>query len=328
MRPSTLAAGGLAAAFTALLVIAGPLDPPAGPVQPTPRTLAEIEPRTPIGPDTTPGDANALFRITQPGSYYLASDAVGEAGKHGIEVFTPFAEGVVIDLNGFSLRGVPGSRSGIVVQGGTIVRNGVIEQWDEDGLSAGQAIVEHVTASFNGRDGIRVLSGGIVRECVAQINQRDGISVADTSRIDRCVSKNNKRYGVHADGAATVTDCLLYANEGGGIETGLSIVSDCELFSNSQAAILDRGFSTILRNKVFNGAQGILVTGDSSRIEDNHVLFCVTGIDVDGEGSLIIRNSVAQCTAAFDIAAGNTAGPIVDAATIGADSNPHANYAP
>ncbi|HZW06443.1 MAG TPA: hypothetical protein VFF65_04910, partial [Phycisphaerales bacterium] len=53
---------------------AGPIDPPAGPVAPTGRTLAEVEPRTPIGPVTTPGDADAVFKITQPGSYYLAGN--------------------------------------------------------------------------------------------------------------------------------------------------------------------------------------------------------------------------------------------------------------
>lgn len=53
---------------------AGDLNPPAGPVSPTHKTLTEIEPRTAISMANTPGDADSLFKITQPGSYYLTGN--------------------------------------------------------------------------------------------------------------------------------------------------------------------------------------------------------------------------------------------------------------
>ena len=45
----------------------GSLTPPAGPVAPTPGP----EPRIAINATNTPGDADSVYRIAQPGSYYL-----------------------------------------------------------------------------------------------------------------------------------------------------------------------------------------------------------------------------------------------------------------
>ena len=60
--------GGLAAgAMLTRSASAGDLNPPAGPVAPTMKKLDEIEPRTPISPSSTPGNATATYRITQPG---------------------------------------------------------------------------------------------------------------------------------------------------------------------------------------------------------------------------------------------------------------------
>src|SRR5690606_18106937 len=86
--------------------VAGPLNPPAGPVAPTHKTLTEVEPRTPINAANTPGDADSVYRIFQPGSYYLTGNIVGQAGKRGIEIAS---SNVTLDLNGFALQGVPGS---------------------------------------------------------------------------------------------------------------------------------------------------------------------------------------------------------------------------
>jgi hypothetical protein len=49
------------------VVMAGPLTPPAGPIAATMKTISEVEPRTAINAVNTPGDANSLYKITQPG---------------------------------------------------------------------------------------------------------------------------------------------------------------------------------------------------------------------------------------------------------------------
>ena len=101
----------LAAALGGIIwVSAGDLNPPVGPVIPTMKTLAEVEPRIAVNAINTPGDTNALFSITEPGSYYLTANVVGVVGKDGIVIQV---SDVTLDLNGFALIGVPGSRRGI-----------------------------------------------------------------------------------------------------------------------------------------------------------------------------------------------------------------------
>src|SRR5689334_2327995 len=74
---------------------AGPLDPPAGPVAPTMKTLSEVEPRIPIH--------SLPLTISQPGSYYLAENITAAGG--GITISADY---VTLDLMGFSLSGAPG----------------------------------------------------------------------------------------------------------------------------------------------------------------------------------------------------------------------------
>ena len=212
------------AVFT-LLALAGPLDPPAGPPTPTFRTLSEIEPRIPI--DTLPGDAFATHLITQPGSYYLTGPITGQAGKSGIRVLV---SDVTIDLGGFTLRGVAGSLDGIEV--GTIfaplenitVRNGIVRGWGRVGVSAEQAsnvLIEAITASQNGSDGIRAgasvspPNGSVIRGCVAFGNSGNGISI-DNGVVDACTANSNVGRGINAQ-SSTVANSTATGNEGDGI---------------------------------------------------------------------------------------------------------------
>ena len=83
--------------------LAGPLNPPAGPVAPTHKTLTEIDPRIVINSTNTPGDNDATpstFKITTSGSYVLTSNVLLGPAKIGIEIA---ANNVVIDLGGFHL---------------------------------------------------------------------------------------------------------------------------------------------------------------------------------------------------------------------------------
>lgn len=87
----------------------GPLTPPGAPA-PLMKTLEQVEPRTPVNAVNTPGDTNAVYVISQPGSYYLTGDVLGVPDQHGIRIDADY---VTLDLNGYTLDGVIGSLSGI-----------------------------------------------------------------------------------------------------------------------------------------------------------------------------------------------------------------------
>jgi hypothetical protein len=129
----TFAIRGAVLAASAGMLVAGPLTPPAGPVASTYKTLTEVEPRIAVGPATTPGDTANVYRITQPGSYYLAGNLAVSTGKVGIRIES---DGVTLDLNGFSIAGVAGSTVGVAcgAHDRIEVRNGMIRGIDGVGL--------------------------------------------------------------------------------------------------------------------------------------------------------------------------------------------------
>lgn len=124
---------------------AGPLNPPSGPITSTGRTLSEIfekasdaEPRVALSVTNTPGDADSVFRITQPGSYYLTGNVAGVVGKSGIEIDLASGGVVTLDLKGHSVQGVAGSLSGIrTIAGHLNVRDGAIRGWGGAAFSSG-----------------------------------------------------------------------------------------------------------------------------------------------------------------------------------------------
>ncbi len=104
----------LCVALASATALAGPLNPPDGPIESTGRPLDRIEPRVCI--NDLPGSPIATHVITAPGQYFFSADVQGEPGKHGILIESP--GDVSIDLNGFALRGAPDSESGVRYGGG------------------------------------------------------------------------------------------------------------------------------------------------------------------------------------------------------------------
>ena len=266
-------------------VLAGPLDPPAGPIAPTPGP----EPRIAINQTNTPGDSGALFIITAPGSYYLEGNVTGEASKRGIEIA---ADHVTIDLMGYTCDGVVGSDEGVWSLGtrtGIEVRNGVVTNWSQ-GIKVGQAIIRDVRAENNIVTGIDVSAGSLVVDCTAT-NNGTGIRTGHGCRIARCVVSSNTAIGISAFHAANVTDCTAYDNEGTGIfcQTGSivtgcvsrenngsgffvgasSMVSECTAYSNSGFGIQVGSESTVSNcTASTNGTDGIRVFG-GCLVKDN-----------------------------------------------------------
>ena len=88
-----------AAIVGATLVVAQPsLDPPAGPIAETGRFGTVIE----LSQETAPGDADSVFRITEPGSYILTGDVELPANQAGIELAS---DDITLDVNGYTIRG-------------------------------------------------------------------------------------------------------------------------------------------------------------------------------------------------------------------------------
>lgn len=321
--------------FSATCAFAGPITPPPGPVSGTHKTLTEVEPRVAIDATNTPGDGDSVFRISQPGSYYLAGNITGVIGKHGIEIA---ANGVTIDLNGFSVIGVTGSRSGVFASaavGNVSISDGTITGWGESGINLTSATfssrVQNVHATSNQLTGVIAGPNAILTDCTSATNGLHGFEFAANGVAMNCVARQNGAEGFNTGVACVYIGCSARANGGDGIEVGESGVAQAcasvsnngsgfEVFSGaaviecaSRASGLD-GIRTssdafILNNVCqLNGTidgAGIRVLGNDCRIEGNHVLDNDRGIDVDSAGNLIIRNSASGNTVAFEIVAGN-----------------------
>ena len=293
MKLITASALTLALAAGGTLVVAGPLNPPAGPVAPTFKTLADVEPRVAISASTTPGDADSVYRITQPGSYYLTGPVQGAAGKSGIEIA---ASHVTIDLGGFRLLGSAGTLAGVVETPGLaaiVVTNGAVHGWGLSGVdlrTAASCRIEGVTATSNGQygvatgpgslltgsaahqngaDGIRAGYSSVVRGCSATANTGYGIE-GFSSVIESCSAKDNGRSGISVTNNSTVRGCAALANTESGFECyDDSQLLDCIADLNGLHGI-DAGFAVqVSRCKADSNTQHGIRFGSYCTITDN-----------------------------------------------------------
>lgn len=315
----------------------GPLNPPAGAVAPTAKPLTEVEPRTAINATNTPGTATSLFKITQPGSYYLTGNITGVSGKSGIEIA---ASNVTLDLKGYSLQGVAGSISGVVAGSSTqnlIVRNGTTNAWGVDGIGLGfsAVVVESIVAEGNGQDGIDVGSQSVVRSCIGHSNTLRGIIVGTGSTVSACTASANGAQGIVTNSRSTVTACAAEGNTGDGISASFgTLIADCSSGSNtgngiaiSQGGMVSRCFvsfnggngivtgndGAIVGNACDNNATAnIVATSSDNRIEGNTCTDSAIGIRVVSAGNIIIRNTCSGNTTDWDFVANNNFGPILD----------------
>lgn len=326
MNTRTVAALAVLALLAASIpLVAGDLTPPAGPVTPTMKPLDQIEPRTAMNAANTPGDADSVFRITQPGSYYLTANLTGVSGKSGIEIA---ASNVTIDLMGFTLQGVPGSLDGIRTDGfrnGFTIRNGSVTGFGQDGIDSVQGgfgeacTVEHVDVSSNAGIGLRLNNRAVARECSVRLNGGDGITTQIGALIESCTVNQNTGRGILADIGSNVVGCISRQNTLAGIQSfGSGSISDCVTRDNQAGGILARDGCTVRGNTCcFNFGPGIQIDGFGSRIEGNSCVGNPKGILVTFAPNLVIRNSCElSSTANWDVHSGNAC-LVVQAATGG-----------
>lgn len=315
------------------LALAGPLNPPSGPIAPTGKTTQEIfdkaaaaEPRIAINATNTPGNSGCVFLISQPGSYYLTQDLIGVPGKSGIWIG---ASNVTIDLNGFSVRGTSGSFVGIANSSSVShleVRNGTVRGWDAGGIdfvpyAPNACIVRNVKANSNGSGGIKVsesarvidcqaigntgdgisaLSNGQIIGCQAEGNSRDGIAVLNNTLIDRCVTSNNSGDGVSAGTGSTVTNTIASNNTAHGFNLTSSIrATNCSANSNGGYGFYAEQSVTITDcHAVGNATSAVRLAGSLSEVS-RCTLSGVSGfpvIDMIGNGNQISANRLSGGT--------------------------------
>ncbi len=263
--------------------LAGSLTPPAGAPTSTYRTLQEVEPRTPLTQSVAPGDADSLYKITQPGNYYLTGDLVGVAGKAGIEITT---SDVSIDLNGFTMRGVAGAKWAIGDHGdeqlpspnNITIRNGTIAFWPQNGVSGdwfGGVRIERIAFRANGYSGVSVNSTATVIDSAFYGHTGTGVSIDGAGLVSHCVSVGNAvgfyGNGVHFESCSSSYD-----------QTGFSGSSshfiDCTAANSSSFGFELNARSLARGCKASNTPTGAKLVGPYSAVEDCSFL----GIGVNG----------------------------------------------
>ncbi|MEL6329148.1 MAG: right-handed parallel beta-helix repeat-containing protein [Planctomycetota bacterium] len=280
-----------AAALIASPALAGPLTPPAGAVAPTGLTLQQVadqaESRIAINQQNTPSGGSALFEINQPGSYYLTGDVSGVSGGFGIRVNVP---NVTIDLNGFAVRGLPGSTSGIFLNraDSSTIRNGSVSGWGNQGIratnSTGVRLIDLI-ASDNVANGFQLGDAAFIYRCAALRNVEDGFNMGRASSIVDCQSERNMGSGIRTGLGSIARGCTTQQNVDDGISAGTGssvidcvsredgvhgvdaasscIVRGCNIFDSGTYGIDLSSFGTATGNSVSRaGTAGINVAGD------------------------------------------------------------------
>ncbi len=287
LHPLTVPAGVVsfgmvaAAGLMSLRVTAGPLNPPAGAVGSTYKTLTEVEPRIAINSTNTPGDADSVFKITQPGSYYLTGNVTGVIGKHGIEIG---ADDVTVDLSGFRVRGVVGALHGVTTDGNrerVTIRNGTIAVWNGKGVSftsaaEGGCVVEGVTVSTCGSWGISCGFNSRIENCLVASCVSGGITAGANSSVIGCVQRLASgafATGITVSQGSVVERCGASSNAGGGFSLGDGAVARGCTSSNN----VGDGYY------LFAGAS---ISGCTARLNGN------TGVQAAWEGAAIVDCTV------------------------------------
>ena len=187
----------------------------------------------------TPGTATSLYRITQPGSYYLTGNVTVATG----EAITITADNVTLDLNGHAVRGpvrclysassrsvecdwlVESSpRAGIntVAAPHSVIRNGAVMGFAGIGIQHGEAaVIENLEVSSNAGAGIAGAghaNGGVVRDVLVRHNGGSGIVCSDMT-VERSSFAENGGTGVDCQRGA-FSDSVSRGNGGFGVADG------------------------------------------------------------------------------------------------------------
>jgi parallel beta-helix repeat protein len=242
------------------------------------KTLAQVEPRTPI--------SSLPYTITESGSYYVTGNL--SSTGHGIIIES---SGVTVDLMGFSLTGDVGecmSCYGIHMWGSTnaaidkvVIKGGVISGFS-NGLRLGYtngSRIEGLMLSGNIFEGV-YFSGSHSSHCL-------GNTLSD------CTITGNGGAGVVLNGFSgqcngnTITDCTIGGNGDEGVKLNANQSGQCNGNNISASTIIDNksygvylecslgqcSGNTIRGNRIEGNVDGgiYIFWGNGNRVEDNNV---------------------------------------------------------
>ena len=295
-------------------VRAGDLTPPSGAIEPTMKTLTEVEPRTAIRAADMPK------LISSPGSYYFVEN-IATTGN-GIAINS---DDVTLDLMGFTLSG--GTLSGITVattHKNITIKNGIVRGWAQSGILAYNAVDSHFEnliianngSVVNNDRGLGTGDGCVVSNCTSVENGSDGFWLGNANIVTNCVARGNGRFGINLS-SGTVRNCTARNNVNSGIRsTQGAVIEGCTASGSTTLHGIQAGNGTIVRNCITennagsgilgpiggevrdcqsrnNGADGIQASGNSTIIGNN----CndnAVGINVSGRRCRIESNNVEE----------------------------------
>lgn len=311
---TTIATFALVAAAIAL----GPLNPPSGAVSSTNKTLSEIEPRIAVNATNTPGDSDStpsLFKLSTPGSYYLTGNITGVSGKHCIEL----SSGVTLDLNGFSLIGVPGALSGVYINASrAAVRNGSITGFNigVDAYEAAGARFQDLTVTSTTNQCFKASLGAVLENCFAQ-DGTIGFDVFESAMLINCSSRGASQYGFEVEDGCTLRNCTAVSAEIGFFVHGPCVLTGCTSEHNTldgfrveessvltDCTALDNvvvGFYTIARCRLTrctarSNQYGIFASESNAIIECTSSANSAYGIYIDGNANSVERSNFHENT--------------------------------
>ena len=279
--------GGLAAG--ALLVgkaSAGPLDPPAGPIESTGKTLSDVEPRIAINSTNTPGDTDSVYRISSGGSYYLTGNVFASTGKSAIEIA---ASNVTIDLSGYSITSISalpairlslGGRTNISIRNGHIGPAGAgggIDLTPASGTQTAGGSIENVHVTSTGGAGIRVGDGVVLIGCTASKNGLYGFEMGRCCTVTECAAFDNDAAGFYADIECSISSCSASDNSGSGFNITLCTITGCTANRNGTNGIFAGGSTVSNCMACLNIGNGISADSGSAVINS-----CCRGNAGDG----------------------------------------------
>lgn len=288
---------------------AGPLTPPAGPITPTSKSLAEVEPRVAVNDINTSGvGTTSVYRITAPGSYYLTGNVAAIGGKNAIGIY---ANNVTLDLNGFTVEGLAGNTGAVILiagdasnpsgdpRGNVTIRNGTVRGGGGSGVFAqvGVAGVRliGITSRNHANVGIALDGRAELQNCAAYDNGTHGFVLGNDAIVTDCIARGNGGDEFRGGSACVFSNCV--ADNAGGSGTGFN-VGVAAAFTNCSAlgSALDAGFDCdgggAFTNCTARGNGGSGFTGSG----DGNVLTGCTSSENGAHGySFTSSTTIANC---------------------------------